>query len=61
MADEGIRRRRSKKLSSDPQLLLMYQLADRMHKTVAELERDMTVAELAHWIAFFQIRDKKRK
>jgi len=36
----------------------MYRLADRLHKTLAEIE-EMTVNEYNGWLAYFQIEQKK--
>lgn len=36
----------------------MYQLADRLHKTVAEIEA-MTVDEWSGWLAYFKLKEKE--
>jgi hypothetical protein len=40
-------------------LLILYKLADRLCKTVAELQATMTREEAAGWLAYFQMVERK--
>jgi hypothetical protein len=43
-----------KKLSEDPVLFFLYQLAEKLHKTLAEISA-MPVAEWLGWLAYFEL------
>ena len=55
-ADDGTRRSRrfGKKLRSDPFRLSVFGLAERLHRTVLEIE-ELTVDEFLEWVAYFKI------
>lgn len=40
--------------------MFLYRLADRLHKTVTELEA-VPIDELVGWVAYFKILDSERK
>lgn len=44
----------------EPTLLNMFVLAERLHKTVSEIEQ-MTIDEWHYWLAYFKIKNKSKK
>ena len=49
----------NKKLRNDAELLNIFSLAEKLHKTVAEILQ-MTVDEFNMWIAYYQIQNEER-
>lgn len=40
---------------------MTYQLAENLHMTVGQLEREMGMPEFVDWVAFYRYRDARRE
>ena len=52
------RRKKLKKVIEDKQLYIKYALAEKLNKTLAEIE-EMTVEEFQGWLAYLEIKEEK--
>jgi hypothetical protein len=40
--------------------LLLFSIAEALHRTIEELEEQITPTEFQEWLAFFRLREEKR-